>query len=132
MKRLIITLFLLAGLLGLCSGKEIVGYKQADQREDLVKWYDGYNEEYFLNQLPSARVEWGEMGNMGVTYEEAGGPLIVISEKYHPSFKEAQMTLLHEMCHVKLRNDHYFDIHGPPFQQCMHDLANQGAFDDLW
>jgi hypothetical protein len=118
-------LFSLLFLLSIAS--PISGQKKIN----LVDWYNGYNEQYFLNQLPAARVEWGEMGNMGITYMGAS-PLIVISEKYNPSFREAQMTLLHEMCHVKLSPVLVFDDHGPEFQQCMHNLANEGAFDELW
>ena len=110
-----------------------IGYKITEEsKQDLVSWYNGYNEEYFLNQLPAARVEWGETGNMGETFCTGDNCLIVISEKYHPSFREAQLTLFHEMCHIKLRNTLMFDVHGLKFQECMHTIADQGGFNDLW
>jgi len=42
--------------------------------------------------------------------------------------KAAEMTLLHEMCHLALGNYG----HGPTFQREMRRLALAGAFDRIW
>lgn len=107
----------------------------------LKQLYDGYNQEYFFGLLPNeTRVQYGEMigpsgePDMGETSKI--GPIfhIVISVHFHPSRKEAEITLLHEMCHVQIWQSGLVELdeHGPLWQDCMHRLAASGAFDDLW
>lgn len=105
----------------------------------LKQFYDGYNEQYFMNQLPAdTTVVYGDPGQdrMGVTLPAGDQAFqIIISKKFNPSTKEALATLLHEMCHVKMNVYHIptdLDGHGPNFTAEMRRLAAAGAFDELW
>lgn len=59
---------------------------------------------------------------------------INVNAYYDRSEKEADMTLLHEMCHADLftRHEYEYDPHGPKWEACMHQLADERAFDQLW
>lgn len=135
MRRFLVALALVASFLTPTVHSE-------PQYVTLSQLYDGYNTEYFFGSLPkTARVEWGEMINPDSGKPDMGqtdriGPIyhIIISVHYHPSMKEAQITLLHEMCHVQIWQSGLteLDQHGPLWKDCMHRLADEGAFDDLW
>ena len=59
---------------------------------------------------------------------------IRFNKRYEPSGIQARETLLHEQCHVylKINNEIELDNHGEKWQGCMHMLANEGAFEELW
>lgn len=105
---------------------------------NLKQWYAGYNEAYFLGQLPANTVvSYGNPGpgNMAVTFLAGTTFHIVISPALNPTDKEVKITLLHELVHVKLDVMHIptdFDGHGPAFTAEMRRLAAEGAMDDLW
>lgn len=104
------------------------------ERINLKAWYDGYNEDFFLNHLPKASVRYHETDDttMGYTFNDEDGFNIVISPALNPTPGETKLTLLHEMCHVATYHDWDLDAHGPRWKDCMHRLANEGAFDLLW
>lgn len=109
-----------------------------DDDLNLQSYYAGYNETLFMDQLPkNTVVRWGDLtgmpgnGDMGDTFELGGASLIVVDRTTNPTSRGALMTLIHEMCHVKT-NGKEFDVHGPKFQGCMLDVAEQGGFRGLW
>ena len=99
---------------------------------NLKAWYDGYNEQYFLNQLPAnAIVEYGDIGNdLGITFKDGGKFHIIISKYFNRAPNTAHETLLHEICHVHTWGKE-FDAHGPKFQACIDNLYQAGAFNGL-
>jgi len=100
---------------------------------DLAALYAQYNEDYFLDQLPKDTiVSIGNItsdGFMGYTIKSNNRYYIVLDRQANYARVTAELTLLHEMCHVKTPNSWF---HERNFQQCMMDLASQGAFHDLW
>lgn len=98
--------------------------------------YANFNRDYFLDQLPrNVNVEWANLGlqnDMGMTWvDESGIRQIRIDRKTNPVIRQAQLTLLHEMCHIKT-DGRELDVHGIKWQACMVDLAEHGAMHDLW
>lgn len=100
--------------------------------KDLNLWYRGYNEVYFMDQLPKdVVVNWGDLSGykwMGVTV----GHSIVLDKASNKILRVAKMTLLHEMCHLDPDASKALDIHGREFDACMLKVAEQGGFHDLW
>jgi hypothetical protein len=95
--------------------------------------YLDYNYGYFGNRLPKDTIvmlgpayAYGRE-NLGLTVHW-NEYIIEINPKYHLTQKQADITLLHEMCHVA----NWGKYHSPEWQACMLDLAEQGAFSDLW
>jgi hypothetical protein len=104
--------------------------------EDLAAWYAGYNEVYFLNQLPhDVDIQWADLTDqkdMGLSdIPEHGRAWMRLDRASNPVPRQAKMTELHEMCHFKVGNRE-FNPHGPLWRDCMVGLANKGAMDDLW
>ena len=112
--------------------------------DKLDSWFRAYNRIYFQNELPST---------VYITHDLTDDKYMAITDRlsngsYHISFNvkygytpipggtsvDELRNLLHESCHVQLyvENDNEFNDHGPHWQACMHRLANQGAFEDLW
>jgi len=107
----------------------------------LQAFYQEYNQDYFGNALPQDTIiTVGSLGdNMGMTVLDSRNRWHITIDKYsNPIEKQAEMTLAHEMCHVKLKGtqslttDGVLDDHGEAFQSCMLNLAKRGAFKDLW
>ena len=93
--------------------------------------YTNFNRDYFLGQLPDdVNVEWANLGllhDMGATWiDEAGTRQIRIDRRTNPVLRQARLTLLHEMCHVKFNNR---CGHGPKFKKEKRRLILAGAFD---
>lgn len=95
--------------------------------------YREFNELYFRSSLPDIPVRWSRKktkphGYAGVCHFE---PLAIF---LNPALKGWDriwsIILLHEMVHVEQRGAR--KIHGRKFQNRMKQLANQGAFQDLW
>ena len=105
--------------------------------DSLDAWYAGYNHEYFQDELPKTTVITKELADdrfMALTFYENGRYHIALNPKYNFSNKIERENLLHESCHVRIFIEHEeeFDDHGPKWQACMLELANKGAFKDLW
>jgi hypothetical protein len=99
---------------------------------NLILLYASYNELYFDNKLPKeVPVFWGSVDSlgadlMGTCFYTAPAIVILNGLKEFPCI--AQITLLHEMCHLEFPKAH----HGKKFKMRMRKLAKQGAFDTLW
>ena len=106
--------------------------------------YLEYDKLYFDNKMPRNTVvvslgpayAYGK-DNMGITERVDGVFFIQINPVFHPTQKQMDITLLHEMCHVVTWGSSdgpktQRKRHGPEWQACMLDLAEDGAFDDLW
>lgn len=113
----------------------------ADMRhaqEDLQFMYGDFNEEFFANHLPKNTKIIFETpipsGAKGETQKVGGNYIIFIDSYYDRDMGAATDTLFHEMCHVEVPWEAAdgLDGHGPQFQGCMHRLANEGAFEDIW
>jgi len=104
----------------------------------LDPWYRGYNEKYFNNSLPQNVIISHNLHDdrfMAYTEHTADGWYhIEFNPKYEASTKQERFTLFHEQCHLEqmISGEVEFDDHGPKWQGCMHRLANEGAFEDLW
>lgn len=109
--------------------------------DSLTYDYKEFNEDYFLGQLPrDTEVVYGnltQLNDMGYTWKDDAGRFhITVDKETNPVERQARMTLLHEACHVEVEthklNRDPFDAHGIEFQNCMVNLAEHGAFRDLW
>jgi len=102
--------------------------------DEWPKWYAGYNEQFFLNQLPAnTAVHWADLtplGDMGYTMKHENKYEILVDRELHPTGKQARATLLHEMCHLRTWDKSLED--GLEFQRCMVDIAAHGAFQGIW
>lgn len=112
----------------------------------LEQAYVSYNKKYFDSTLPKIPIRWSSKIGVdrsicaygwytGVQDDEPGYILISIDLKRHWSVW--RMTLLHEMCHVRLRRNEEevsstSEKHSKPWQREMKRLARAGAFNDLW
>lgn len=107
-----------------------------DREQDLRAWYSGFNHTYFQDELPPAVIteNLADDTKMAETFYEAGSYRVAINPKYNLSTKTERINLLHESCHILIfvEHDEEFDDHGPHWQACMHHLADQNAFDNLW
>jgi hypothetical protein len=114
---------------------------------DLAADFARYNKDYFYGALPENTViAWADLSeykDMGATERLPDGRFLIrIDPKMHAVLRQADMTLLHEMCHVKrdlhiyitvgTTKDDLLDDHGDSFQSCMIDLAKRGACQNLW
>lgn len=106
--------------------------------EELQGYYFGYNEDFFMGQLPNTTVvQWGDLSTIHAMAVTTGGEdkdspfTIIIDQDTNSVDREVLMTLFHEMCHVKVHWGE-LDQHGEKWQACMVNLADQGAFQDLW
>jgi hypothetical protein len=134
---LIVAVMVLSG--GVCPEQKLQ-YSNGD----LQKMYDAYNDSYFNGNLPEAPVYWvdipkdGDEYIMGNTYENITSKtyFIEIDTKSNITSMTYDLTLLHEMCHVAtmdaMVNKYGETQHGPHFQKCMLQLAENGAFNNLW
>lgn len=117
------------------------------QQTKLQFWFWKYNKQYFSGRLPECDIKWAdlkEFGHQGVRYVQKRSrgriemePRFYIRIAKDTRSKEStwKMTLLHELCHLKLRNKdgfHQGRDHGHKFQREMKRLANMGAFNGLW
>lgn len=105
----------------------------------LEPWYLGYNAQYFNHELPTEITIDHDLTDdrfMALTEfgKQYGVYRITFNRKFEPSPRQAKLTLLHEMCHIKLDMDleKELDDHGPIWQGCMHELARKDALNDLW
>lgn len=103
--------------------------------------YRELNEDYFYGGLPSKKttIVLGDLtaqDDLGHIYQrEDGSWVIVIDRKGHPVERQAEMTLIHEMCHQEVMiagSSAGLDGHSGAFEACMESVANHGGFKDLW
>jgi hypothetical protein len=102
---------------------------QSVTQKYLEKSYARNNAQYFENKLPVAVVDYDLrdpefMATTRRTYDGvfhiSFNPFYISAERY------AELTMLHEMCHIKTWNDQ----HGARWRACMIQLDLQGAFRD--
>ena len=105
--------------------------------------YAFLNKRDFGNKLPmDTYVHYGNYtdhqmdGDIGWTIKRQDGTFeIAIDEKTNPTWRQTDLTLIHEMCHVKTWDyvrAHNEDVHGHAFQACMMEQAMSGHLEDLW
>lgn len=120
-------------LMILCGVKRLFASESYAPTVDKLKtFYAETNRTYFNNELDqNARITiFDSKEVMGHTDVDGDGTVhIYIDRASHPIEKEAEMTLAHEMCH--LRSGSSFD-ESDEFQGCMIDLAKRGAFKGIW
>jgi SprT-like family len=113
--------------------------------QSLQEYYTAANDAYFNNRLPQVTLHWtdiprNEKGEfvLGQTLSYVGHDNfgIEIDTKTNVAGITAELSLLHEMCHVDnmIHNGGVplEDQHGKEFQTCMKTLALEGAFQKLW
>jgi len=112
--------------------------------------YAEYNKEYFGNTLPYATIDYvdiitqegvhkGEHEVLADVEHNASTYHIRVDKTFNPILKTADLSLLHEMCHIKLDASGEVPLtvdddvaHGDKFQGCMISLSSRGAMRDLW
>jgi predicted SprT family Zn-dependent metalloprotease len=124
-KRLVVAIILLAAS---TSG-------QPDRHLD--EWYASYNHAYFQDELPAKVIITRNLRDdrfIALTEYSGGFYHIEFNKKYTVSDITERETLLHEMCHLRqfVEHDDEFDQHGRHWQACMHKLADEKAFENLW
>ena len=101
-----------------------------------------YNHAYFHDELSIPGINFDEERNMASTYCIDGG--LVCRIEFNPAYNQApryaNLTLLHEMCHIKTWNDDQDGLvlgpdaltrHGKHWRACMLDLDKQGAWRNI-
>jgi hypothetical protein len=100
--------------------------------------YSKFNSQWFAGHLPAnVIVKYAappdRPDTMGLTDVVDGHFVIYVDPKYHANSKAADMTLLHEICHISVWDVAVAgDDHGVAWKACMVGLAERGAFDRLW
>jgi hypothetical protein len=96
--------------------------------ETLEKSYAEYNAQYFGNKLPKDTVidyNLHDSEFMAVTRKPFGGSFhISFNPTYVAAERVSDLTMLHEMCHVK----NWGDGHELKWRACMIQLDLQGVF----
>jgi hypothetical protein len=116
--------------------KEISDYRPTEGQ--LVEAFNDLNRDYFYGGLPRTKVYIVDLADaiMGRCQKEPDGTyLILIDRKSHAVEKQAEMTEIHEMCHIEdgVRElPEGLDGHGPNFQACMERVASKHGFSKLW
>ena len=99
---------------------------------DLILAYHFFNNEFFKGKLPkNVPIFWGtkeQLGKESMATCFYTAPAIVVLNELKELPCVAKMTLLHEMTHLQFP----MAKHGKQFQKRMKELAQQGAFIDLW
>ncbi len=106
----------------------------------LQGWFEFYNKTLFANKLPPTVVKWADLtfqDDMGHTLclhiDEGYRCTISIDGDTNPVPRVAEMTLIHEVCHVYVDTTApEFNEHGDNFQSCMLERAKEGTLRDLW
>jgi hypothetical protein len=114
----------------------------------LEKAYKAYNKRYFRGRLPNVEVRWSRILGRGWYGESVWLPLtecgkkkftfglIRLADWMKPHWEVWNLTLLHEMVHIKLRKRCLEAKVGPQhhskkWHDEMRGLAERGAFDEL-
>jgi len=98
----------------------------------LSEKYNNDNRKWFRSKLPSnVKVYYGDAdGNTAMVTPEGNTFYIEINPRYNSPNQE-MLSLFHEECHIAVWKENG-TAHSLPFQECMLDLAQRGAFSDLW
>lgn len=115
--------------------------KHRPTQGSLTTAYHEINRDFFYGGLPEKKTtivftDLSSRDIMGRIEQRPDGTWIIfIDTETHPLEKEAEMTLIHEMCHQDNKvsnNEEGFDGHGDQFQACMIQHAKNGVFKGLW
>ena len=107
----------------------------AEIYQALIENYRHMNDGYFDGDLPAnVQIEYATDRNRPIGQTTYATPIsIFVNSYYDRSEREALLTEDHEMCHVYVYETGGEAIdHGPRWVGCMHRLADEGAFDQLW
>jgi hypothetical protein len=115
----------------------------AEEQKFVEKWYASTNDVYFDNQLPKDTIiqihvippDVNADFTIGETTALGNGQYIIqIDPRFNLSANQEAGTLLHEECHIYLmqQNGDPDPKHKERFQSCMKNLAEGGAFYDVW
>lgn len=107
-----------------------------EKPEPLLHQYVEYNETYFDNKLPKDTIiDWSETKDMASTVRMKDGKFhIAMNDHYVAAGRVANITLLHEMCHIRTWDEWPTSFedqkmtHGPRWRACMISLDFVGAF----
>jgi hypothetical protein len=99
--------------------------------ENLKRTYKYFNETYFDNKLRCS-LEFKDIKDDGMTQLlEDGSVKIIIHKDFKGHSDAAAIILLHEMVHVKLKQENYIDTqkgHGLRFHAEIDRLYREGAY----
>jgi len=110
-------------------------------QEALILAYSSFNESYFFDALPERKttIILGDLSTLNdmalIEHRSDDTWLITIDPEMHATEKQAEMSLLHEMCHQEDKiagADEGLDSHSNAFEGCMLSIAKQGGFKGLW
>jgi hypothetical protein len=98
-----------------------------------------FNRLYFYGGLPALDIKIGDLSKQGdiaqTTRRPDGSFLIVLDQRLNPTLKQAEMTLIHEDCHVEDRQndrDEGVNSHELAWDACMFRVVDKGAFRGIW
>lgn len=104
--------------------------------KQLKRWFCKYNNQFFDSTLPDVLIYWepptASYAEICPVFDTGVGFEIKIDPSIKGFHKMWKLTLLHEMCHLKLWPKHPRSMHGKLFQEEMKRLANANAFKTLW
>lgn len=117
------------------SQKSVVGRSPELQQE-----FEDLNAAYFGGSLTKVEVDLSDQKEddwIGLTTPCGNGKYcILINAQLTPAPKEREWVLLHETCHVYVyineKGTPESDPHGQEWQSCMLNLAEKGAFKNIW
>lgn len=105
----------------------------------LQRTFHTYNDAYFDGRLNTPEIDLDETQAMATTHCSTGG--VDCRLKFNPDFikatRVANLSLLHEMCHMETWDDDQDKLilapddltrHGKHWRDCMAGLDDQGAF----
>ena len=119
-------------------------YEQKDSKiteitvSQLSDAYRRFNEDLFYGGLPTKNIKIVPTylpTAMGELSGEDGQWVIRIDKESNPIQRQAEMTLIHEMCHLsdKINGENEgFDGHSYAWETCMENIAARGQFKDIW
>ena len=101
----------------------------------LTHLYEADNDSFFDGKLPKNLIVYiGPAGdNMAVSHNVADSARawIEVNPKYNNTPRTEELTILHESCHIYVAGRESKE-HGEMWESCMHRLADQNAFNDIW
>jgi hypothetical protein len=106
-------------------------------KNHLTEQYAHYNAGWFGDELPkNVSIDTtNDPSLIGQTDRYVDGEnvrwVILENFQYNQTTSQADLTLLHEMCHIKTWDEPSLS-HGPKWVGCMRDLAKAGSMDNLW
>lgn len=125
------------GTAAIIIGTVDAGSPDVMMQAQLNQEFQHLNDGYFDGALPRTAVRFEptpDKNCIGETLYNAEGKRfeIYVNPKFNNDISIAKETVIHETCHVAEWGHDDEGDHGPSWQTCMKNLANEGAFEGIW